>query len=366
MTQKNNSCDSATLEEPKPVEGGARRPRIGIAGNNPDSDETRMLLTPEGCGMLCSGGFDICIESGAAIDISFTDADYTGFGVSVVSREEVLRSDIVLSFRPLPAKDIARMNPGGVMLCMMDTSLFEPEVIKALQTHRITAGCFDNMYSYNDEPVFANILDEIDGRGAIMYAQEALSYSGGGKGVLMAGVAGINPCEVLIIGDGSDVCAAAKAAMAVGASVTLMNNDISALQVAKQYCGDQLNCVAIHPKVLYNKVKTADVILLGTCTRTFEFPKNLSPALKDNVYILSFEETHPSISVPRTVAMALSNVLVNFFNELLIKGGFKEMVASTQGVQCGVVTYGGTLVDKLVGAYLGMPSVDISVLLATN
>ena len=138
----------------------------------------------------------------------------------------------------------------------------------------ITSGCFDNMYSHNDEPVFANIIDEIDGRASIMYAQEFLSYVGGGKGVLLAGVAGINPCEVLIIGSGTTTYAAAKAAMAAGAYVTLMNNDISALQVAKQVCGDTLNTIAIHPRVLFNKVKTADVILIGKCTRPFEFPKN--------------------------------------------------------------------------------------------
>ncbi len=199
-----------------------------------------------------------------------------------------------------------------------------------------------------------------------MYAQEFLSYVGGGKGVLLAGVAGINPCEVLIIGDGTTTYAAAKAAMAAGAYVTLMNNDISALQVAKQVCGDTLNTIAIHPRVLFNKVKTADVILIGKCTRPFEFPKKLSVALKDSVYVLNFEETHPSISVPRTVAMAMSNVIVNFFDELIIKGGVNNMVASTPGVQMGIVTYRGKLVDKLIGSYLRMPSVDIKVMLAAT
>lgn len=66
--------------------------------------------------------------------------------------------------------------------------------------------------------------------------------------MLLAGVAGINPCEILIIGDGNIAYAAAKAAMAAGAYVTLMNNDISALQVAKECCGDMLNTIAIHPR----------------------------------------------------------------------------------------------------------------------
>lgn len=339
---------------------------IGLVGNYADSDETRFLLTPEGCGLLTSSGIKIKMEKGAATDISFPDSSYKEYGVEITSRGEALKSDIVLSYQMLSPHDIHRLNKGATLFSMMGRRLLDAEVIKALLDKQITYACLDNMYSHLDEPIFSTIIEEIDGRSAIIYAQEFLSYVGGGKGVLLAGVAGINPCEVLIIGDGTVVYAAAKAAIAAGAYVTLMNNDISALQVAKQYCGDKLNTIAIHPKVLYNKVRSADVILIGDCTRPFEFPKNLSVVLKDNVYVLNFNETHPSISVPRTVAMALSNILVNFFDEVIIKGGMHTMLATTPGVQKGVVTYRGKLVDKLIGSILGMPSVDINIMLAAT
>lgn len=339
---------------------------VGLVGNYSDTDETRFLMTPEGSGLLTSAGIKVLMEKGAANDISFPDSSYREFGVNIVTRTEALKADVVLSYRPLHPADIHKMKKGAALFTMMGSGLFDVNVIKALLDKEIISGCLDNIVSHNDEPVFASIVDEIDGRGAIIYAQEFLSYLGGGKGVLLAGVAGINPCEVLIIGDGTVVYSAAKAAMSAGAYVTLMNNDISALLQAKQICGDNLNTIAIHPKVLYNKVKSADVILIGECTRPFEFPKNLSPALKDSVYLLNFQETHPSISVPRTVAMALSNVLVNFFDEVIIKGGFHNMLASTPGVQAGMVTYRGKLVDKLIGSFLNLPSVDIKVMLAAT
>ncbi|MCH5236774.1 MAG: hypothetical protein J1E95_03140 [Muribaculaceae bacterium] len=339
---------------------------LGLVGNYSDTDETRFLLTPEGCGLLTSSGIKIRMEKGAANDISFSDASYREFGVEIVTRSEALKTDIVLSYRPLHAHDIHRMKKGAALFSMMGSNLFDINVIKALIDKDITCGCLDNVLSHNDVPIFADIVDEIDGRGSIIYAQEYLSYLGGGKGVLLAGVAGINPCEVLIIGDGTVVYSAAKAALAAGAYVTLMNNDISALQTAKQVCGDNLNTIAIHPRVLFNKVKSADVILIGECTRTFEFPKNLSPALKDSVYLLNFQETHPSISVPRTVAMALSNVLVNFFDDIIVKGGLNHMLNTTPGVQAGIVTFRGKLVDKLIGSFLNMPSVDIKVMLAAS
>lgn len=357
----NPQLDPVVIEEKK------ASMTVGLVANYADTDETRFLLTPEGSGLLTSSNIRVLMEAGAATDISFPDSAYEEYGVETVSREEALKADIVLSYQPLRTADLKKMRKGATLLTMTARELFDMEVIKTALELRLTIGCLDNMHSYNDEPVFANIVDDIDGRAAVIYAQEFLSYVGGGKGVLLAGVAGINPCEVLIIGDGTVVYSAAKAAMASGAYVTLMNNDISALQVARQLCGDKLNTIAIHPKVLFNKVKSADVILIGNCTRAFEFPKKLSVALKDSVYVLNFEETHPSISVPRTVAMALSNVLVNFFDETLIKGGMDSMLASTPGVQAGIITYKGKLVDKLIGSYLHLPSVNIKVMLtATN
>ncbi|MCH5228675.1 MAG: hypothetical protein J1F12_01605 [Muribaculaceae bacterium] len=358
--------DLKTKLQPVEVETMDASFTLGLVANYADTDETRFLLTPEGSGLLTSSGIKVLMEKGAATDISFPDASYREFGVNIVTRSEALKADVVLSYRPLHASDIHKMKKGATLFTMMGSGIFDVNVIKALLDKEIACGIFDNMLSHNDEPVFANIIDEIDGRGSIIYAQEFLSYVGGGKGVLLAGVAGINPCEVLIIGDGNVVYSAAKAAMAAGAFVTLMNNDISALQTAKQVCGDNLNTIAIHPRVLFNRVKSADVILIGECTRPFDFPKNLSPALKDSVYLLNFRETHPSISVPRTVAMALSNVIVNFFDDVILKGGMHHMLAATPGVQAGMVTYNGKLVDKLIGSFLNLPSVDIKVMLAAS
>ncbi|MCH5223775.1 MAG: hypothetical protein J1E82_07010 [Muribaculaceae bacterium] len=368
MSAQNTTTDLDLETKLSPVEEKIKEPSfsLGLVANYTDTDETRFLLTPEGSGLLTSSGIKVLMEKGAARDISFPDASYREFGVNIVSRTEALKADVVLSYRPLHPHDIHKMKKGAALFTMMGKGVFDINVIKALLDKEIVCGCFDNFLSFNNEPVFANIVDEIDGRGSIIYAQEYLSYLGGGKGVLLAGVAGINPCEILIIGDGTVVYSAAKAAMAAGAFVTLMNNDISALQMAKQVCGENLNTIAIHPRVLFNRVKSADVILIGECTRPFEFPKNLSPALKDSVYLLNFQETHPSISVPRTVAMALSNCLVNFFDDVILKGGIHHMIATTPGVQTGIITFHGKLVDKLIGSFLNLPSVDIKVMLAAT
>lgn len=362
----NNENTLAPQPEVVELDTMPRSIHIGLLGNYQDTDETRFLLTPEACGLLTSAGIKISMEAGAGVDISFSDEKYAEYGVRIVTREEALKCPVVVSYQPLRAKDVKKMNTGAALLCMMDNLLFEESVVKALMSKKIACGCLDNMYSHHDVQIFADIVDEIDGRGAIMYAQESLSYLGGGKGVLLAGVAGINPCEVLIIGCGTECVAAANAAAGAGAKVVLMDNDVSSLQMVRQSCSYPVELVAIHPRVLTNRVKTADVIITGNTTRPFEFPKSLSSSIKDSVYVIDLNESHPSISVPRTVAMALSNPLINFFNEMAIKDGFENMMITTPGMQVGMVTYHGKLVDKLIGSYLSLPSIDIRVMLSTS
>lgn len=344
--------------------GGKFKLYIGLLGNYPDSEETRVLLTPEACGLLTSAGMSVCMEEGAGIDIDFSDEKYAEYGVKITSRQTALEQDLVLSYAPLKPEDVMKMKDGATLLTMMGDTFFRPGVIQAKLDKKITLGCLSNMLSFNGEPVFANIVDEIDGRAAVLYAQENLSYLGGGKGVLLSGVAGINPCEVVLIGDGRSIIAAAHSAIAQGALVTLLNNDISSLQMARMLCGYGLQTLAIHPKVLFNKIQKADVIIQTDTTRPFEMPRNLTAAMKDNVYILDLRETHPSVSVPRTVAMALSNVMVNLLQDVALLEGFDRVIASTEGVQNGIVTYRGQLVDKLAASYLGMPYVDLKVMIA--
>lgn len=365
MTAKSVETLEPKLEEIAKDEK-SNRPSIGLPANYADNEETRFPLTPEACGMLTSSGYRVLIEEGAGIDISFSDEAYTEYGGEIVSRTQALKADTVLSFAPINDKDVLSMTKGATLLCMMGDELFKTATIRALLDREITLGCLDNMYSMNDDPVFANIINEIDGRAAILYAQEHLSFLGGGKGVLLAGVAGINPCEVLVIGEGTDVFAAASAAIATGASVTLMNNDISALFAARQWCGPQLTTLAIHPRVLSNKCRTADVIIIGDTTRPFELPSKLKRVMKENAFLLNLKEAHPSVTVPRTVAMAISNVLINFFAEMMVKSGFESMLASTEGVQAGIICYRGKLCDKLIAGFLGLPSVDIKMMLAAK
>lgn len=353
------------VTQPKEASAATRKCdfTIGMVNNYPDTDETRLFLTPEACGMISNYGFHIMMEAGSGIDISYTDAQYADNSVEIVTRTEALKADIVLSMRPLRKEDTLTMRKGATLISLMDSTLFERPVVEALLDRQVTLLALDNVVSSNGLRVFARVLDEIDGRAAMLYAQEGLTFLGEGKGVLLAGVAGLDPCEVLVIGTGWRPQAAAKAAMAAGARVTLMDNDVASLFEAQTECGCSLSTAAIHPHVLFNKVKSADVIIFDNCTNDFEMPKQLGLAMKDSVYLLDMRKTLPSLSVPRTVAMGLSNPLVHFFEDVMLKGGIDRLAANTPGVRPAIVTIRGKLTDKYVAMHLGMTAADAGVML---
>lgn len=339
---------------------------IGLPANYIDTDETRFFVTPECAGILRSHGYRLLMEKHAAVNIGYSDEAYTKHGVEIADRKDVLYTDIVLSVAPLRIDDVKLMKKGAALLCLMKHTLYDEKLIAAINSLKISCVCLDMIYTTDEVAIFAEIIDEIDGKAAIIYAQDDLSFLGTGKGVLLSGVAGVNPCEVLIIGTGHRPEAAASAALAAGAGVTIMDNDVSALHSARKHCGEQVVTTFIHPNVLVNNVRKADVVILDTCTRNFEFPEQLNVILKENVYMLNLNETSPSLIVPRTVAMAISNVLTNFLEEVLLKGGINRMLTITPGLEPGIITYAGHILNKHLAANLGLPCIDFSMLNHAN
>ena len=163
------STDMKVETCPRPDAPSARPSgrRIGMLANHHDSDETRLFLTPETCGRLISDGWEVCMETDAASPISYADTAYADYGVEIVNRADALGCDIVLSYAPIPALDVEKMHPGAVLLCMFSPALFSRTVIEALKERVVCTIALDEIESHNGVQVFANIVDDVDGRAAM-------------------------------------------------------------------------------------------------------------------------------------------------------------------------------------------------------
>ena len=244
-------------------------------------------------------------------------------------------------------------------------------------------------------PVVSSI-SEIEGSTAIAVAAELMCNAHGGKGLLLGGVAGISPTEVLILGAGITGTVAARSALALGAQVKIFDHDINKLRKIQHYLGQQVFTSVIHPAVLFKALASADAVIgnlryINGSERFMvseELVKTMKPGaviidlsvdqggcfetsqcrtLKKPVYIkhgiIHFCVPNISARVARTTSMALSNIVAPMLLKIANSGSVKSAITESAGFRNGSYVYGGVLVNRLIGNYYGIASNDIGLLL---
>jgi alanine dehydrogenase len=245
-------------------------------------------------------------------------------------------------------------------------------------------------------PVMTSI-SEIEGNTAIGVAAELMSVERGGKGLLLGGVAGISPTEVLILGAGITGTVAARSALALGAQVKIFDHDINKLRKIQHYLGQQVFTSVIHPSVLFKALATADAVIGNlryiNGSERFMVSEELVKTMKSGAVIIDlsvdqggcFETSEcrtiknpvfekygvihycvPNISarVARTSSMALSNIFAPMMMKIGGSGNIRSAISESAGFRNGAYIFSGILVNKLIGDYYGIQASDIGLLLA--
>lgn len=388
-------------EQPTATRKGRRSLSIGLPASS-DPSERRFPLTPEGAGILVSRGFTVKIESGAGKPIHYTDRQYSSCGATIVSRDETLRCDMVIHLPPLGVREVMQMRRGAMLLTLFQPWRQTAEGIRALLSRGIIAIAIDLIRDNFGNRPFAGILSEIAGRAAIAIGASLLADPIHGKGILLGGVAGVVPCEALILGSGIDASAAARSAIGNGAIVRMFDNDIYSLRNAQRELGPGLIGSALHPRVVQSALRTADIVIIGTLSSEslpyahfdidaigemkrgviiFDLTGNCGkvfPSLKcidlATMSPLDMSPTEPSravyvnvgSAVPRTAAMALSNTFITMFSEIMTCEGTVNALKLVPGLQKAAYTFLGKVVNPEIAAIAGIRPIDISIYLTLS
>lgn len=373
-----------------------RKLSLGLPAATSDLDR-RFALTPEGAGMLVARGLDVRIEAGAGAGIHYPDERYVASGARIVSRAETLSCDIVLHLPPMSAHDARLMHKSALLLTLANISKQDAAAVRLLLERHITTLALDLIADRDGNIPFSDILNEIDGRAAIAIASSLLADARNGKGILLGGIAGINPCEVTIIGAGFAGLAAARSAIGLGAVVRMFDSDVYRLREASRLLGQGIMGSVMHPKVLVSALRTADIVVAASpLTPDYVIEDDIIDVMKAGVitFVLGnprrnpfptmrhvdLAAAHPADNpadgtrrvcyvnaggaVPRTTAMALSNTLATLFGVLMSSGGsFVNALKMNRGMQRAVTTFGGRVVNEQLGNRLGVRHVDIALLL---
>jgi len=377
----------------------ARQPRmsIGIPKENAAA-ETRLALTPEGVAIVTEEGHSVYVQRGAGIPMSYTDLQYSEAGAFMVDdASEVFAADIVLKIAPPTIEELNLMHDRSSVLSMLQLSNLSADSIRLMMKKKLNAIAYELIRDEQKTFPVVSSISEIEGNTAIAVAAELMSNERGGKGLLLGGVAGISPTEVLILGAGITGSVAARTALALGAQVKIFDHDINKLRKIQHYLGQRVFTSVIHPNVLFKALATADAVIGNLRyiygSERFMISEDLVKTMKPGAIIIDmsvdqggcFEtsecrtlqnpvfEKHgiihycvPNISarVARTSSMALSNVFAPILLKIGHSGSVKSAISESSGFRHGAYVFSGVLVNRLIGDYYGIPSNDIGLLLA--
>ena len=173
--------------------------RIGVA-REIKTDEYRVALTPAGARELVQNGHEVLVETTAGDGSSFFDADYARAGARIVSLDDVWgQSDMLLKVKEPIAVEYPRLREGLVLFTYLHIAADEP-LTRALMDSGIAAVAYETVETDDRRLPLLAPMSEVAGRLASQAAAHFLEKPLGGRGVLFAGVPGVQPARVVVLG----------------------------------------------------------------------------------------------------------------------------------------------------------------------
>ncbi len=387
------------LPQEEMLEIGKKHKKIIIGIPKDDHNvERRVALTPEAVEVLVNNGHDVLMESKAGEGARYSDNEYSECGGYIIdNKKQVMNADILLKVAPLSDEEIKLLKGDQLIITSLQMNNQNREYIINMMDKKVTAIAFEHMKNeFNCFPVLES-MRAIAGNTAIIIAGEYLSNIDGGKGVMLGGISGITPTEVVIIGAGTAAEYAARAALGFGAIVKVFDNSPYKLEELQKNLGQRIFTSIFHPQVLKRTLKSADVLIgainlwdtgpryfitedmvkemkkgsiiidisidQGGCIETSEFRPYSDPAYTKHD-VIHYSITNLPSKVARTASIALSNILSPILVNMGNSGGIKPFLKADLGVRHGVYIYNGILTNEYIGNRFELPSKDIDLLMA--
>ncbi len=228
-------------------------------------DEYRVGLTPAGVELLTASGHSCYVERDAGMGAGFSDLDYEHAGARIVYSAAELygRADMVIKVGRPTADEVDMLRDECVLMGFLHLSVSRPERVAKLLDKKITAISYELIQDEDGTLPVQVPLSQAAGRMTPQIAAVLMQNNHGGKGILLGGVPGVPPAEVVIIGAGSYGVAAAHGFLRQGSSVYVLDKDLKRLQVTDEMLGmnGRLVTMVSHDFNLRKVAKFADVLV---------------------------------------------------------------------------------------------------------
>ncbi len=394
-----SSISYETLEETLDVKVKGGGMTIGIPREFA-FQENRVALTPDAVSVLANNGHQVVVERNAGDAAHYRDKEYSDAGAKIVdSREEVFKAPLLLKTAPVIEEDLPLLQMNQVIISPLQLSVMRSEVLCAMMRKKITAVSFENLKDDTDSYPIVRSMNEIAGSAAILIAGQYLSSANHGKGVLLGGISGIAPTKVIIIGAGIVGEYAARAALAMGASVKVFDNNVSRLKRLQNTIGQRLWTSLIEPKLLAKQLRTCEVAIgaltnesgrapmivteemvssmrpgsviidvtidHGGCFETSEVTTQEAPIFMKYGVIHYCVPNIPS-AFARTASQAISNVLMPLLMDAGDNGGFENLAWHEVHLRNGIYLFKGYLTNFYLSQRFDLKYTDLNLLIASQ
>lgn len=234
--------------------------RIGIP-KEIKPDEYRVAVVPTGVRVLMRAGHEVRVERGAGVGSGIADTAFQDAGARLCDREEVFtRSDMIMKVKePLP-EEWSLLRPGQILYAYLHLAA-APALTHALLERDVSAVAFETIQLPNGALPLLSPMSEIAGRMSIHVGAKCLEKESGGRGVLLAGVPGVAPGKVVIIGGGIVGMNAARMAIGMGADVTLIDINVERLRHLDEVFGGRVTTLVAHTQYIEDMVTQADLVV---------------------------------------------------------------------------------------------------------
>lgn len=359
--------------------------------------ENRVSLTPQGAKTLIANGHEVLIQTTAGLGSGFGDDEYSSAGAKILPlAEDIYKfSDMIIKVKEPQPSEYALLKKGQLLFTYLHLAV-EPKLTDALVKKQINGVAYETIQTSNGELPLLTPMSEIAGRMSVQIGATFLEKQHGGRGVLLGGVPGVMPADVVIIGAGTVGLNATKIAYGMGANVTVLDLNLNRLRHFDDLFNGKVKTLMSNTANLELCTSYADLLIGAVLIPGAKAPnlitKNMVKKMKKGAVIVDvaidqggivetidkvtthenpvyekFGVLHYSVAnipgaVARTATLALTNATLPYALKLA-NMGFVKAVKSCDELNKGVNTCQGQIVCKPVAEALGAKHTELSMLI---
>jgi len=355
--------------------------------------EYRVAITPAGVHELARHGHDVFVETGAGLGSSITDDELSAAGAKILATADDVweTGDLILKVKEPIAEEYHRMREGQTLFTYLHLAASK-DCTDALLERKVTGIAYETVELADHSLPLLAPMSEVAGRLAPQVGAYHLMRAAGGRGVLMGGVPGVKPANVVVIGGGVSGQNATTIALGMQAGVTLLDKSINKLRQLDAIYQGKLTTIASNSYEIEKAVLDADLVIGAVLVPGAKAPKLVTNEMVSRMRPGSvlvdisidqggcFEDSRPTThadpvykvhnsvfycvanmpgAVPHTSTYALTNVTLPYAVELANRG-WREALRRDEALALGLNTFDGHVTYGPVAEAHGMSHVDLA------